>query len=408
MLLLNLGSTDKGSSYGSHKFIKMGKKKYNLCSKCEFRHASPTGKACLAGVGKQGEDKPIEDEIIQGGQGSSQVGLDGLCDPLDRRKAVSSDERIDKMERDMTAMGGKLDLILTNMKKPTVQVSDEEEIVEAWTKDIADTWSEVRGRGRPKHKPVKPLKLSARHCKNSSSSDSSLTASLEREGDTKRFARKRFFPKDFIVKRSEEIVHACVKTVDKVLNEGGDPSHEDLDWWLKFCAPFNGKRKIEYEEYPIPLISDSSLKGFAVYKGKEWLGGTWEGKIALENSSCGHITSPPGMDTYDRSNINELELWPILEGLRCWYPEFKGKSITIFTDNTQVMYMLRKGTSTNSTCMEWLREIFWITKIFNIRIVAKNVNTKSNMVADTLSRLLYIKTEGEARKCLEGKWVMLY
>ena len=64
--------------------------------------------------------------------------------------------------------------------------------------------------------------------------------------------------------------------------------------------------------------------------------------------------------------------------------------------------MLRKGTSTNSTSMEWLREIFWITKIFNIGIVAKYVNTKSNLVADTLSRLLYIKSENEARKCLEG------
>ena len=64
--------------------------------------------------------------------------------------------------------------------------------------------------------------------------------------------------------------------------------------------------------------------------------------------------------------------------------------------------MLRKGTSTNSTCMEWFREIFWVTRIFNIRIVAKYVNTKSNLVADKLSRLLYIKSENEARKCLEG------
>ena len=102
----------------------------------------------------------------------------------------------------------------------------------------------------------------------------------------------------------------------------------------------------------------------------------------MENSVCGHITSPPGLDTYDKSNINELELWPILEGLRCWFPEFKGKSVTIFTDNTQVMYMLKKGTSTNATCMEWLREV-----------KANYVNTKSNLVADTLSRLLYIKSE---------------
>ena len=215
----------------------MGKKKYNICSKCKFRHAAPTGKACLAGAGKQAEDKPMEEESIQGGQASSQVGLDGLCD--------SSDERIYKMERDMTAIGGKLDLILTSMKKPTVQVSDEEEIVEGWTKDIADAWSEVRGRGRPKHKPVKLLKPSARHRKSSSSSDSSSTASLEREGDTKRFARKRFFPKDFKVKRSEEIVHACVKTVDNVLNEGADPSHAMRH--LKFVSEKVSKACFNFE-----------------------------------------------------------------------------------------------------------------------------------------------------------------
>ena len=100
----------------------------------------------------------------------------------------------------------------------------------------------------------------------------------------------------------------------------GKAAREDLDWWLTFCPTFNRKRKIEYEEYPIPLIWDSSLKGFAVYKGKEWLGGTLEGEKALENSSCGHITSPPGMDTYDKSNINELELWPILEGFKVLVP----------------------------------------------------------------------------------------
>ena len=199
----------------------------------------------MSGAGKQAEDLPKEYKSIQRGLAPNQGGLDGLCDPSDHRKAVSSDERIDKMERDMTAMGGKLDLILTSMKRPTVQVSDEEELVEEWTKDIADAWSEVKGCGRPKHKPVKPLKPSTRHRKSSSSSDSSSTASLEREGDTKRFARKRFFPKNFKVKRSEEIVHACVKTVDKVLNEGGDPSHAMRH--LKFVSEKVSKACFNFE-----------------------------------------------------------------------------------------------------------------------------------------------------------------
>ena len=110
----------------------------------------------------------------------------------------------------------------------------------------------------------------------------------------------------------------------------------------------------------------------------------------------------PIREVWFRKCVAKCKLHVLWVTLRCWYPEFKGKSIIIFTDNTQMMYMLRKGTSTNSTCMERLREIFCITKIFNIRIIAKYVNTKSNLVADTLSRLLYIKSESEARKCLEG------
>ena len=57
---------------------------------------------------------------------------------------------------------------------------------------------------------------------------------------------------------------------------------------------------------------------------------------------------------------------------------------------------------TNKTCMQWLREIFWICKIYQIRLVPYYINTKNNLVADTLSRLLYIKGESEARKCLNG------
>ena len=66
------------------------------------------------------------------------------------------------------------------------------------------------------------------------------------------------------------------------------------------------------------------------------------------------------------------------------------------------MYMFRKGTSTNATCMEWLRELLLITNIFNMCLLAKYVNTKSNLVADTLSRIMYLKSEEEARKCLQG------
>ena len=112
--------------------------------------------------------------------------------------------------------------------------------------------------------------------------------------------------------------------------------------------------------------------------------------------------SPPGIDLFDKPNINELDFWSIVEGLRCWYPEFKGKSVTVFMDNTQVMYMLRKGINTNSACMNWLRAIFWICKIVDNRIEAKYANNKIDLVWYTLSRILYVKSVDKACRCLRG------
>ena len=62
--------------------------------------------------------------------------------------------------------------------------------------------------------------------------------------------------------------------------------------------------------------------------------------------------------------------------------------------------MVRKRTSSNKTSMQWLRETFWICKIYQIRLVPYYINTKNNLVEDTLSRILYVKGEAEARKCL--------
>ena len=163
----------------------------------------------------------------------------------------------------------------------------------------------------------------------------------------------------------------------------GLAAREDLKWWHIFQKHLIARKKIEYPEYELPLVSDSSLKGFAIYKGDKWPAGSWDNSLKLEDNSCGHIISSLSCDLYDKTNINELELWPIISGLRVWYPELKGKSVSIFTDNTQVYHMVRN--ETDKTCMQWLREIFWICKIYQIRPFPYYINTKNNLVADTLS-----------------------
>ena len=188
--------------------------------KWEFRHAAPNGKACTARVGVQDLEKPVEDDKrLQRGQGPNLVGLDALCDPSDRRNAV--EDRISTVEGSMTTLKAKLDLILGKFKSTHVKdVDPDEDVVGEWTKDIQEAWSEFKPKGRATNKPTKPCKKPRAR---SSSSSSSASSTDQKEGETKYFERKRFAPKDHKFKRAAEIVHVCVKTLKKVVNEGGDP-----------------------------------------------------------------------------------------------------------------------------------------------------------------------------------------
>lgn len=55
--------------------------------------------------------------------------------------------------------------------------------------------------------------------------------------------------------------------------------------------------------------------------------------------------------------------------------------------------MLRKGVSSNKTCMSWLRELYWLCVIYDIQLEPMYVNTKDNVLADSLSRMMYASQE---------------
>ena len=65
----------------------------------------------------------------------------------------------------------------------------------------------------------------------------------------------------------------------------GVAAREDLKWWANFSEIFSGKRKIEYPEYELPLVSESSLKGLPIYKGYKWLAGSWDSSLKLEDNT---------------------------------------------------------------------------------------------------------------------------
>lgn len=72
----------------------------------------------------------------------------------------------------------------------------------------------------------------------------------------------------------------------------------------------------------------------------DWITDTWAGVANLADpQSCNHIGITPVFDTANLSNINELELWPVLSGLHRWCELFRKKSVRLLVDNTQVKHI---------------------------------------------------------------------
>ena len=90
------------------------------------------------------------------------------------------------------------------------------------------------------------------------------------------------------------------------------------------------------------------------------------------------------VDVPDVSKIYYLELIPVHVGLLRLASSCRDHHLLCYTDDTQVLCMINKGTRVNPHAMELLREIFWDS---DIHLTAKHIPGSSNVIADYLSRL---------------------
>ena len=70
-----------------------------------------------------------------------------------------------------------------------------------------------------------------------------------------------------------------------------------------------------------------------------------------------------------------------------WAPSWSGQHIVIHSDNTTAVSILNKGSCKNKVVMGFLRELFWLSAIYNFRITAKHIPGHKNVIADAISRL---------------------
>ena len=161
----------------------------------------------------------------------------------------------------------------------------------------------------------------------------------------------------------------------------------DLEWWSKFCEVFNGAAKIIseviYEGHT--LETDSSMTGFGARWGCDWFLGVWSVIPPPKEIPVDHW-SPSPSEFVDSMDINTRELWPVVAAAQKWGPMWSGKVVRLLTDNTQVLAMIKTGRSSSCNCMFWIRELFWLSFVYNFQLLAGHVPSVDNIVPDFLSR----------------------
>lgn len=156
---------------------------------------------------------------------------------------------------------------------------------------------------------------------------------------------------------------------------------------------FNGSATIiRYNDGSgLTIWTDACASGYGIYAGYDWQAGRFNSNATLINVdvSCHehwrNVIKPVLCANND--NVNFWELLAVYQAVSRYAESARNSHMIIRSDNTQVIAMVNGSASINESCLELLREIFWLSAIFNVYITAKHISGVQNVVADRLSRL---------------------
>ena len=94
-----------------------------------------------------------------------------------------------------------------------------------------------------------------------------------------------------------------------------------------------------------------------------------------------------GFIEHCRPSIEYLELLALCAGIFTWKKQLQNCRIIVFCDNTAVVSMINNLTSSCPNCMILIRKLILNGLLYNRRVYARYVDTKSNYLTDSLSRL---------------------
>lgn len=153
---------------------------------------------------------------------------------------------------------------------------------------------------------------------------------------------------------------------------------EDIFMWCRFLEGFNGKVYFLEEEWhsdqTLNLFTDSSGSvelGCGAYFNGEWCFFGW----------------PKHWKYIDGSHdMTFLELIPVVLSVIIWGDKLANKKITFHIDNQALVAVMNKQTSRSELVMVLVRALVLKSMLHNILFRAEYISTKSNIIADAISR----------------------
>lgn len=156
---------------------------------------------------------------------------------------------------------------------------------------------------------------------------------------------------------------------------------EDIRMWLHFLSCWNGLSVFYNTEVTsaddMLLYTDASGSlGYGGYFQGQWFSESWGTSRVFHLQSSSRDTS-----------IAFKELYPIVVSAMLWGHMWVGKRILFMCDNTATVSIIQKGRSKAQHIMPLVRRLTLCAATHNFTVLSKHVPGKSNLIADSLSRL---------------------
>ena len=182
---------------------------------------------------------------------------------------------------------------------------------------------------------------------------------------------------------SSQVVHGGRPHLRRVLDRINclkGPSHrtritqdirKDLAWWMHFGKTFNGALPMLDKRPAVPVCIDACLEA----------GGGFSYDGSFFHLPWSHW---PGAS---EKCINYKEVLTLEPAANLFAPLWANKRVYVYSDNKCAVALINKGTAKDAFVMDSLRRVFWLSAIWNFKLVATYYPGRQNVVADACSRL---------------------